>query len=77
MPNPTKIVIDCSTNVAQEVEMTDEEVSVAQATSAEVTAKYEEQKAAQAAKEVARQSGIAKLLSLGLTAEEAAALTGN
>jgi hypothetical protein len=77
MPNPTKIVIDCSTNVAQEVEMTDEEISAAQATSAEVTAKYEEQKAAQAAKEVARQSGIAKLLSLGLTAEEAAALTGN
>lgn len=74
MANPTKVVIDCSTNVAEIVEMTDEEIAASKAVSDQITAEWEQQKAEREAKDAARQSGIAKLLALGLTEDEANAL---
>jgi hypothetical protein len=74
MPNPTKLIIDCSTGITTEVELTAEEIEQAQA-DALVSAKIEaERLAAFEAKAAAKASAEAKLAALGLTAEEIAAL---
>jgi len=73
---PTKTVVNCSTGVATEVELTAEEVADLEAMR---TIAEEEQAAADAAataKAVAKASGDAKLKALGLTDEEIAALVG-
>jgi len=74
MPNPTKIIVDCSTGVTTEVELTDAEVAQREADAAAYAAQKAEQDAAEAAKAAAKASGEAKLAALGLTAEEIAAL---
>jgi hypothetical protein len=74
MPNPTKVIVDCSTGVTTEVELTDEEVAQREADAAAYAAQKAEQDAAEAAKAAAKASGEAKLAALGLTAEEIAAL---
>ena len=74
MPNPTKIIVDCSTGVTTEVELTDEEVAQREADAAAYAAQEAEQKEAAAAKAAAKASGEAKLAALGLTAEEISAL---
>ena len=74
MPNPTKIIVDCSTGVTTEVELTDEEVAQREADAAAYTARKAEEDAAAAAKAAAKASGEAKLAALGLTAEEISAL---
>jgi hypothetical protein len=74
MPNPTKLIVDCSTGVTTEVELTDEEVAQREADVAASTARRAEEEAAAAAKAAAKASGEAKLAALGLTAEEISAL---
>jgi hypothetical protein len=74
MANPTKLVVDCSTGITEEIELTDAEVAQMQA-DAEA---YAEQKAAEdtakAAIEAKKVSGKAKLKALGLTDAEIEAL---
>jgi hypothetical protein len=70
----TKLVIDCSTGEEQTIPLTTEEIAQIEV---DRIAFEESQASAQAeaeAKEAARQSGIAKLLALGLTEEEANAI---
>jgi hypothetical protein len=74
MPNPTKIIVDCSTGITTEVELTDAEVAQREADAAAYAAQKAEQDAAEAAKAAAKASGEAKLAALGLTAEEISAL---
>ena len=74
MPNPTKIIVDCSTGVTTEVELTDEEVAQREADAIVYATQKAEREAAEAAKAAAKASGEAKLAALGLTAEEISAL---
>jgi hypothetical protein len=74
MPNPTKLIVDCSTGVTTEVELTDAEVAQREADAIAYAAQKAEQDAAEAAKAAAKASGEAKLAALGLTAEEISAL---
>ena len=74
MPNPTKLIVDCSTGITTEVELTDEEVAQREADAAAYAAQKAEQDAAATAKATAKASAEAKLAKLGLTAEEIAAL---
>ncbi len=74
MPNPTKLIVDCSTGVTTEVELTDEEVTQREADAVAFAAERAEREAAAAAKAAAKASGEAKLAALGLTADEIAAL---
>jgi hypothetical protein len=74
MPNPTKLIVDCSTGVTTEVELTDEEVAQREADAAAFAEIKAAEEAAEAAKAAAKASGEAKLAALGLTAEEIAAL---
>jgi len=75
MPNPTKLIVDCSTGVTTEVELTDEEVAQREADAAAFAEIKAAEEAAEAAKIAAKASAEAKLASLGLTPEEVAALT--
>jgi len=74
MPNPTKLIVDCSTGVTTEVELTDEEVAQREADAAAFAEIKAAEEAAEAAKAAAKASAEAKLAALGLTAEEVAAL---
>jgi hypothetical protein len=75
MPNPTKLIVDCSTGVTTEVELTDEEVAQREADAAAFAIEQAEREAAEQARLAAKGAAEQKLLSLGLTAEEVAALT--
>jgi hypothetical protein len=71
----TKVVINCETGEESVIPLTDEEIAQMEASR---IAFEEFEAAAQAeleAKEATRQSGIAKLVALGLTEDEANALT--
>jgi hypothetical protein len=74
MPNPTKLIVDCSTGVSTEVELTDEEVAQREVDAAAYAVEQAAREAADAAKAAAKASAEAKLAKLGLTAEEIAAL---
>ena len=74
MPNPTKVIVDCSTGVTTEVELTDAEVAQREADAAAYAVQQAAREAAEAAKATAKASANAKLAKLGLTAEEIAAL---
>jgi len=74
MPNPTKLIVDCSTGVTTEVELTDAEVAQREADAATYAVEQADKEAADAAKAAAKASGEAKLAALGLTAEEISAL---
>ena len=74
MPNPTKVIVDCSTGISTEVELTDEEVAQREVDAAAYAARKAEEDAAATAKAAAKASGEAKLAALGLTAEEISAL---
>ena len=65
MPNPTKIIVDCSTGVTTEVELTDEEVAQREADAAAFAVEQAEREAAEAAKATAKASAQAKLAALG------------
>ena len=74
MPNPTKLIVDCSTGVTTEVELTDAEVAQREADAAAYAVEQAARDAEAAAKAAAKASGEAKLAALGLSAEEIAAL---
>ena len=75
MPNPTKVIVDCSTGVTTEVELTDAEVAQREADAAAYAVEQAARDAETAAKAAAKASGEAKLAALGLSADEIAALT--
>jgi glycine/serine hydroxymethyltransferase len=69
-----KLVVDCSTGVTHEVELTAEEIAQREA-DAEAFAEYQATVEAEAqAKAEARESAVEKLAKLGLTEAEIAAL---
>ena len=74
MPNPTKVIVDCSTGVTTEVELTDAEVAQREADAAAYAVEQAARDAAEAAKAAAKASAEAKLAALGLSADEIAAL---
>lgn len=77
MDKPKKIVVDCSTGAASELELTDEEIAQLEAdakANAEVLAQKE---AEEAAKTAAKASALAKLTALGLSEAEAQTIVGN
>jgi hypothetical protein len=69
-----KLVVDCSTGVTHEVELTEEEIAQREA-DAEAFAEYQAAVDAEAqAKAEARASAVGKLAKLGLTEAEISAL---
>ena len=70
----TKIVINCETKEETIVPLTAEEIAQREANAAAYAAAEAERIAAEEAAAAAKASGIAKLLALGLTQEEAEAL---
>lgn len=72
---PTKLIVDCSTGEQTVVELTDEEIAQLEADRQAVEAERAAREAEEAAKAEAKASAEAKLASLGLTAEEIAALS--
>ena len=72
---PTKIVVDCSTGISTEVELTAEEIAQMEADAAAAEADRVAREAEAAAKAAAKAAAEAKLAALGLTAEEIAAIS--
>ena len=70
----TKIVVNCETGVQEVVPLTAEEIAQREADAAAFAEAKAAEDAAKAAADAAKASGIAKLLALGLTEEEANAL---
>ena len=70
----TKIIVDCSTGITTEVELTAEEVAQCEVDAAAYAIQQAEREAAEAAKADAKLSAQAKLQALGLSGEEIAAL---
>ena len=72
----TKLVIDCSTGITTEVELTEEELAQREEDRLAFEAAEEARLTAEADKAALEASAVAKLQELGLTAEEIAALKG-
>lgn len=72
---PTKLIVDCSTGITTEVELTAEEIAQREADAAAFAAEQAAREAEEAARLAAKGAAQQKLMSLGLTAEEIAALT--
>jgi hypothetical protein len=72
---PTKLIVDCSTGVTTEVELTAEEIAQRETDAAAYAVEQAARDAAAAAKAAAKASGESKLAALGLSADEIAALT--
>ena len=72
---PTKLIVDCSTGVTTEVELTAEEIAQRETDAAAFAAEQAAREAEEAARLAAKGAAQQKLMSLGLTAEEIAALT--
>jgi hypothetical protein len=70
----TKLIVDCSTGVTTEVELTDEEVAQREADAAAWDVAEAEREAEATAKAEAKASAVAKLAALGLTEGEVAAI---
>ena len=71
----TVIEVDCSTGVSTERDMTAEEITAQEKMAADMAAQQAEQEAQAAATAAAKESANAKLVALGLTADEVAALS--
>lgn len=71
---PKKIIVDCSTGEATEVELTAEEIAQLETDRATAEADRLAREEETAAKLAARESALAKLAALGLTDDEIAAL---
>jgi hypothetical protein len=71
---PKKIIVDCSTGVQTEVDLTPEEVAQREIDAAAYAEQQAIQEAQELAKAEAKASAEAKLAALGLTADEIAAL---
>ena len=72
---PTKLVVDCSTGITTEVELTAEEIAQREADAAAYAVAEAERIAAEEAKAAAKAAAEPKLAALGLTAEEIAAIS--
>ncbi len=72
---PTKLIVDCSTGITTEVELTAEEIAQRESDAAQAEADRIAAEAEAQAKAEAKANAEAKLAALGLTAEEIAALT--
>ena len=70
----TKIVVNCETGVQEVIPLTAEEITQREADAAAYAAQKAIDDAAATAAAEAKASGLAKLLALGLTEEEANAL---
>jgi len=70
----TKLVVDCSTGVTTEVELTAEEITQREADAAAWAVAEAAREAEATAKAEAKASAVAKLAALGLTEGEVAAL---
>jgi hypothetical protein len=71
----TKIIVDCSTGITTEVELTAAEIAQREVDAAAYAVQKAEEDAAAEAAAAAKASGQAKLAALGLTADEIAALS--
>jgi len=69
-----KVIIDCSTGVTTEVDLTPEEIAQREAEVAAWAEAEAQREAAASAKAAAKASAESKLAALGLTSEEVAAL---
>ena len=76
MPNPTKLIVDCSSGVTTEVELTAEEIAQREADAAAYAEAKAQEEAEAQAKAAAKQAAQDKLKALGLTDIEVAALVG-
>ena len=72
----TKLVVDCSTGITTEVELTAEEVAQREADALIYAEEQAAREAAEAAKASAKASAESKLKALGLTDAEVSALIG-
>ena len=72
----TKIIVDCSTGITTEVELTAEEVAQQEVDAAAYAIEQAERDADAKAKADAKASAQAKLAALGLTEEEVASILG-
>jgi membrane protein involved in colicin uptake len=72
----TKLVVDCSTGITTEVELTAEEVAQREVDALAHAEAEEAREAAEAAKASAKASAESKLKALGLTDAEVSALIG-
>ena len=72
---PTKIIVDCSTGISTEVELTAEEIAQREVDAAAFAAEQAAREAEEASRLAAKGAAQQKLMSLGLTTEEIAALT--
>jgi hypothetical protein len=70
----TKLVVDCSTGVTTEVELTAEEIAQREVDAATYAVAEAEREAESTAKAASKASAVAKLAALGLTEGEVAAL---
>jgi hypothetical protein len=70
----TKLVVDCSTGIVEEIALTAEEIAQREADALAAAQEQAEREAEEAAKVAAKESAQSKLSALGLTEEEIAAL---
>ena len=70
----TKLIVDCSTGITTEVELTVEEIAQRETDAAAWAVELAEREAQATAKAEAKASAIAKLAALGLTEGEVAAI---
>jgi hypothetical protein len=70
----TKLVVDCSTGITREIELTAEELAQREVDAASWAAEQAQREAEASAKAAAKASAESKLAALGLTSEEVAAL---
>ena len=73
---PTKLIVDCSTGVTTEVELTAEEIAQREADAAAFAEAEAQRLADEQAKAAAKQAAQDKLKALGLSDLEVAALVG-
>ena len=71
---PTKLIVNCTTGERTELELTPEEIEQHEKDALALAERQAEAEAEATAKAEAKASGIAKLLALGLTEDEANAL---
>jgi len=76
MTTPTAIEINCETGIVTERPLTAEEIAANEAATAQAAADAKAAEEEAAAKAAAKASAQAKLATLGLTADEVAALLG-
>jgi hypothetical protein len=69
-----KIIVDCSTGIQTEVDLTPEEIAQRELDAQAYAAQQAIQEAEEAAKAEAKASAESKLAALGLTAEEVSAI---